>query len=550
MTGNGGKCIATAGGSNANGTSLQINACSSGGSQLYTVANNRLVVLGKCVQAMGTTAGSAVQTQNCDNSAAQTWTPRADGTLHNPAANRCLAIPGDVTTSNTVLVLGDCASTVPAGQKWTVPNTTTTYLYDADGNQLIRRNPGTNTINLGTDELTVDTTTKAQTGTRYYPVPGGLTIVRKGAGTAPGSFVVQAVDHHGTGTVSIDLTTSAATRRPTDPFGNPRGNQPAPGSWLGDKGFVGGTKDDTTGLTNLGARQYQPTTGRFISPDPVLDQSSPQQWNGYAYSNNNPVDRSDPNGLKSEECGTLYQCGSAGTITMKNAAETTANRVPENVIQRQIESTSYRYVGIVSDSLEIAEMKKRARRNYGLDQLDKYKAKTRYPYKWDANGKHKLEKGPDDVAAPAEIKLCGDRPVECAGAFAIKLQADDLRHKEFPEIPMNTDTDETNAFHHAVWQALLAYNYGSDSAWEWADAHEAFHAKKDQKDHIADLVNNVKGRAIGEEARKKFGQGPFLSADNIQKQQDATNFIVDMARKYLADGDYARRSDFDDWERG
>ncbi|MFJ2782280.1 MULTISPECIES: polymorphic toxin-type HINT domain-containing protein [unclassified Kitasatospora] len=297
ITGNGGKCIATAGGSNANGTNLQINACTSGGSQLYTVANNRLVVLGKCVQAMGTTAGSAVQTQNCDNSAAQTWTPRADGTLHNPAANRCLAIPGDVTTSNTALVIGDCVSTVPAGQKWTVPNTTTTYLYDADGNQLIRRNPGTNTINLGGDELTVDTTTKAQTGTRYYPVPGGLTIVRKGAGTAPGSFVVQAADHHGTGAVSIDLTTSATTRRPTDPFGNPRGNQPAPGTWLGDKGYVGGTKDDTTGLTNLGARQYQPTTGRFISPDPVLDQSSPQQWNGYAYSNNNPANLSDPSGL-------------------------------------------------------------------------------------------------------------------------------------------------------------------------------------------------------------------------------------------------------------
>ncbi|MFI2612514.1 polymorphic toxin-type HINT domain-containing protein [Kitasatospora sp. NPDC018619] len=298
ITGNGGTCITTAGGSNANGTNLQISTCNNNGSQLYTAANSKLVVLDKCVQAMGTTAGAAVQVQACDNSAAQSWNARPDGTIHNPASDLCLAVPGDVTTVNTALALGTCANTVPAGQKWTVPNTTTTYLYDADGNQLIRRNPGQNTITLGTDELTVDTAARSQTGTRYYPIPGGLTIVRQGAGTAPGTFVVQASDHHGTGTISVDLATTATTRRTSDPFGNPRGAQPAPGTWLGAKGYVGGTKDDTTNLTNLGARQYQPTTGRFISPDPVLDQSSPQQWNAYAYSNNNPVDLSDPSGLR------------------------------------------------------------------------------------------------------------------------------------------------------------------------------------------------------------------------------------------------------------
>ncbi|MFE7530569.1 ricin-type beta-trefoil lectin domain protein [Kitasatospora sp. NPDC057542] len=297
ITGNGGKCIATAGGSNANSTNLQINACTDGGSQLYTVANDRLVVLGKCVQAMGTTAGSAVQVQNCDNSAAQTWTPRADGTIHNPASNLCLAIPGDVTTSNTALALGACASTVPAGQKWTIPNTTT-YLYDADGNQLIRRNPGTTTITLGSDELTVDTGTvgKAQSGIRYYPVPGGLTIVRKGSGTAAGSFVVQAADHHGTNIVSIDLATLATTRRPVDPFGNPRADQPAPAGWLGDKRFIGGQSDTATGFTHLGAREYAAATGRFLSIDPPLVSDDPQTLNGYAYAHNNPVDRSDPSG--------------------------------------------------------------------------------------------------------------------------------------------------------------------------------------------------------------------------------------------------------------
>ncbi|MFJ6141887.1 RHS repeat-associated core domain-containing protein [Kitasatospora sp. NPDC092286] len=208
------------------------------------------------------------------------------------------------------------------------------YLYDADGTQLIRRNPGTSTLSLGSDELTVDTATKTQTGTRYYPIPGGMTIVRKGAGTAAGTFTVQIADHQGTNNLSIDLATLAASRRPADPFGNPRGTQPAPGTWLGTKGFVGGMTDKVTGLVHLGAREYDPTTGRFISVDPILDLTDPQQVNGYAYSNNNPINLSDPTGLKSEECGTLYQCGQAGTITMKNAAESTANYVSASALQR------------------------------------------------------------------------------------------------------------------------------------------------------------------------------------------------------------------------
>ncbi|MFC5663113.1 RHS repeat-associated core domain-containing protein [Kitasatospora misakiensis] len=195
----------------------------------------------------------------------------------------------------------------------------TTYVYDADGSQLVRRNPGKTTINLANgDELVYDTVTKSLTASRYYSIPGGITLVRQGGNV----LTYQFADHHGSNSLAINAKTLAENRRPTDPFGNPRGNQPS--IWAGDHGFVGGTKDDVTGLTNLGARQYQPTTGRFLSLDPVLDAGDPQQWNGYAYSENDPVNKSDPSGLRSEECGTLYECGAAGTITMSNAAETTA----------------------------------------------------------------------------------------------------------------------------------------------------------------------------------------------------------------------------------
>ena len=173
----------------------------------------------------------------------------------------------------------------------------TSYVYDADGNQLIRRDPGKTTLNLGNDELVLAGGTV--TDTRTYSLPNGLTAVRQGSG-----LTWQVSDQNGTATLALDSTTLAETRRPTDPFGQPRGTQPS--AWAGDHGFVGGTQDTSTGLTNLGAREYQPSTGRFLNPDPLLDPSQPQQWNGYASTDNDPVNLSDPEGT--DPPGTQNSC--------------------------------------------------------------------------------------------------------------------------------------------------------------------------------------------------------------------------------------------------
>ncbi|GAA5001280.1 polymorphic toxin-type HINT domain-containing protein [Kitasatospora paranensis] len=169
----------------------------------------------------------------------------------------------------------------------------TSYVYDADGNQLIRRAGGKTTVNMGTDEVTLDTATHTMSDTRYYSAPGGLTITRVTA-AGGGTLYYQASDPHGTNGVQMDAATLTATRRPTDPFGNVRGTQPS--GWAGDKGFVGGTLENT-GFTNLGARQYDPKTGRFLSVDPLFNAADPQSWNGYAYAGNDPVGNADPSGL-------------------------------------------------------------------------------------------------------------------------------------------------------------------------------------------------------------------------------------------------------------
>jgi RHS repeat-associated protein len=110
------------------------------------------------------------------------------------------------------------------------------------------------------------------------------------------------------------MTTLAIARRKQLPFGAQRSesSEAIPGT----RGFVGGTTDPT-GLTHLGAREYDPTLGRFISVDPLIDIDDPQQMNAYAYANNRPVTASDPDGLMIYD--DLTGLGYGNTKVMKNA---------------------------------------------------------------------------------------------------------------------------------------------------------------------------------------------------------------------------------------
>ncbi|WP_190214318.1 RHS repeat-associated core domain-containing protein [Kitasatospora indigofera] len=175
----------------------------------------------------------------------------------------------------------------------------TSYLYDADGSRLIKRAPDGVTLYLGTTELKLTgggTPSAAVCGTRYYSHGSSPTLVRG----CDGKIAIQTADHQGTAQLSVDSATGTVTRRKSMPFGGERGTAPA--LWPGTKGFVGGTKDDSTGLVHLGAREYDPATGRFVSVDPVLDTSNSQLMNAYAYSNNSPVTSSDPSGLYCDSC--------------------------------------------------------------------------------------------------------------------------------------------------------------------------------------------------------------------------------------------------------
>ncbi|MEV7365473.1 polymorphic toxin-type HINT domain-containing protein [Streptomyces sp. NPDC091299] len=171
--------------------------------------------------------------------------------------------------------------------------TTASYLYDAEGNRLLSRDGTGTTLYLGDTEVHLAKGASTPTGTRYYTWAGQTIAVR----TSSGGLQWQVTDAHDTAETAVDATTQAITRRRLDPFGNPRGPQPTASSWLGDKGFVNGIQDTTTGLTHLGAREYDPSVGRFVSDDPVLELTDAQQIDGYTYAADNPITNSDPAGL-------------------------------------------------------------------------------------------------------------------------------------------------------------------------------------------------------------------------------------------------------------
>ncbi|MDN3360065.1 RHS repeat-associated core domain-containing protein, partial [Actinomadura sp. DC4] len=131
--------------------------------------------------------------------------------------------------------------------------------------------------------------------TRYYSF-GDQTIASR---TTTGlTWLIS--DQHGTAEASVggDAAQAVNHRRFT-PYGQARGTQPT--TWQGTRGFVGGTIDTALGgLTQLGAREYDPGTGRFLSVDPVFDGSDPQSLNGYSYANDNPTTDSDPSGLMTD----------------------------------------------------------------------------------------------------------------------------------------------------------------------------------------------------------------------------------------------------------
>ncbi len=187
------------------------------------------------------------------------------------------------------------------------PAVNTSYIYDGNGTLLLRRpttGDGETVLYLGATEVRYTTAgaIKTLSASRQYDLGAKTVAVRSVTAGQPSrlSFIVS--DHHGTATLAVNATVTddrpepqTSTKRYMTPFGAPRGASPS--SWPDDKAFLGKPSDSRTGLTHIGAREFDPVIGRFLSVDPMLVVEDPQSLNGYTYANNNPVTLSDPTGL-------------------------------------------------------------------------------------------------------------------------------------------------------------------------------------------------------------------------------------------------------------
>ena len=104
---------------------------------------------------------------------------------------------------------------------------------------------------------------------------GSPRVVVSASGATAGT-IVQRIDYDEFGNRTITSNTGAFATR-AQPYG-----------------FAGGLYDEDTGLVHFGAREYDPSVGRWVSKDPIL--FGGKQGNLYVYAGNDPVNLSDPRG--------------------------------------------------------------------------------------------------------------------------------------------------------------------------------------------------------------------------------------------------------------
>lgn len=232
---------------------------------------------------------------------------------------------------------GHLASLVEAGK-------TTRYVYDADGTRLIAKNgDGSKVLYLpnGT-EVKIAAGSSTATATRYYTHKDTTIAVRTAA-----SLDWTVGDHQGSTQLTVKATTLAVSKKRTLPFGGER--TATPSGWPAgyDKGFVGGTKDPT-GLTHLGAREYDPAIGRFVSVDPVIDPADPQQLHPYAYAANNPVTMSDPDGQWPKFLKKAASAVASAATTVGNATANVVTSTVESIKEDPLKFATGVAVGIAA----------------------------------------------------------------------------------------------------------------------------------------------------------------------------------------------------------
>lgn len=174
----------------------------------------------------------------------------------------------------------------------TTGTTTTSYTYDGDGRRLSATDAGVRTDFTwlpASYQLATETNADGTLIRRYVYGAGRIGVERPTGGRD-----YYHLDRQGSVRTITDPTGQPQWSYAWEPYGVNRSTvQHTPGAAANPIGWAG-EYADPTGLVHLRARQYDPTTGRFTTPDPAGAASASAT---YTYAAANPLSYADPYGL-------------------------------------------------------------------------------------------------------------------------------------------------------------------------------------------------------------------------------------------------------------
>jgi RHS repeat-associated protein len=241
----------------------------------YDAAGNRSAT----IRSSGTTKGTYDARDRLASWAGATYTWRADGglaTVKDPAGTTTFSYDDGGTLRSVMLADGRAIH----------------YLVDADGRRVGREVRGQLVAGYlydPTGRVVAETDGAGAVTEQFgYDDQGHLAVVEKG-----GRTYRVITDPVGSPRLVIDAQTGSVADAITfDAWGQVT-SETAPG--FIPFGFAGGLADPDTGLVHFGARDYDPTTGRWTGPDPIGFDGG--DGNLYRYAGGDPVNRVDPTGL-------------------------------------------------------------------------------------------------------------------------------------------------------------------------------------------------------------------------------------------------------------
>lgn len=235
---------------------------------------------------------------------------------------------------------GGDSLTYDAANRWTGGTLNSLSLgfgYDARG-QRVSRTRGASRTDFWYDSTGLSLETGATNAT-YQRGPYGIVLsINSGGATRNYMF-----DLLGTTTGLLTTDGNLSDTYGYDPNGRSNGGS---SSAYNPIRYAGTYQDADTGLYQMGARYYDPDSGRFTQADPLPSQ---MLSNRYAYAGGDPVNYSDPTGLFHAGCdGHITVDQIFGTRVLNAVGQiacfSTRNGNPRDVDMREIRVCWYRHV--------------------------------------------------------------------------------------------------------------------------------------------------------------------------------------------------------------